>query len=188
MSVFEIWLIGLALAIDCFTVSIATGIATRRVLWRPMFFMSLMFGVFQGGMLLLGYVCTSALNHYIQDFDHWIAFVLLFWLGTQMIVSDIKGDSNDGAKTLSALGILTMSVATSIDALAVGVSMACVGTVVQFGVLIPAFIVAFCSWALAIVGLGVGIQLGKHIRWHISTVGGIVLILIGIKILFEHLG
>lgn len=185
MSIYEIWLIGLALAIDCLTVSIATGIATHRVLWRPMTTMALAFGLFQGGMLALGYLGTSALAQYIQAFDHWIAFGLLLFLGGRMIYGDFWGEKEGATSKLSLGNILLMAVATSIDALAVGVSMACSGD--ETGLLTPTCIVALCSSVLTVVGLVVGIEVGKHIQWHIEAIGGLVLITIGIKIVCEHI-
>lgn len=185
MSIYEIWLIGLALAIDCLTVSIATGIATRRVLLGPMASMALAFGIFQGGMLCIGFACTSAFSEYFQTFDHWIAFALLLFLGGRMIYADLKGEEESTNK-LSPLNILTMAVATSIDALAVGVSMACGDDNGTMGLLLPTLIVGFCSTALSVVGLIAGIQVGKRIRWHIESIGGLVLIAIGIKIVCEH--
>lgn len=187
MTTLEIWLIGIALAMDCLTVSIATGIASRKVLPRPMFLMALAFGVFQGGMLALGFIATEAFSHLIQSVDHWIAFGLLCYLGGQMIYGDLWGDEDEtnNAQLLTPRSILTMAVATSIDALAVGVSMACTGS--ADGLLYPTLVVGFCSWALSIAGLATGIQVGKRIDWHIESIGGLVLIVIGIKILCEHL-
>lgn len=185
MIIYEIWLIGLALAIDCLTVSIATGIASRRVIWRPMMVMALAFGIFQGGMLYMGNICTSAFSTYIQHFDHWIAFGLLLYLGCRMIREDWHGEEQKEPK-LSAFNILVMAVATSIDAFAVGVSMACMEDAELIDMNKATLIVAFCSWALSIVGLAVGIQIGKRISWHIETVGGLVLIAIGLKVLCDE--
>lgn len=188
MNEIDLWLVAVALAMDCLTVSLATGISSRRFLLRPMVAMALSFGLFQGGMFALGHWCTLAFVSYVQTLDHWIAFGLLVYLGGHMIYGDLIGGKEETqCEQISLSAILTMSVATSIDALAVGVSYACVDVAVQ-GVtfLYAALVIGLCSTVLSILGLGVGIQAGKRMNWHAEVLGGIVLILIGIKILWEH--
>lgn len=185
-SILEFWLLGIALAVDCFSVSVASGIAARRFLARPMVLMAVMFGVFQGGMTLMGYLGTTLLSESIRDWDHWIAFGLLLYLGGRMIASDLKGEeeSEEGCRMLTVNNILTMSVATSIDALAVGISLAC--SVLNTSIMVPVVIIAFCSLVLSLAGLAVGIVMGKVVKLHAEVIGGVVLIGIGIKILLEH--
>lgn len=183
----EFWLLGIALAVDCFSVSVAEGIADGRRLRRGMVAMALSFGVFQGGMTLAGYLAMSLFSGYIAEFDHWIAFGLLLYLGVRMIVEDNgdgAGEGNRGAT--AAMGrTLMLSVATSIDALAVGISIACSGG--RTDMTAPVLIIAFCSTALSLLGFGIGIRLGGMRRMHAGRLGGIVLIGIGVKILLEHL-
>lgn len=191
ISILGIWLMGAALAMDCLTVSIATGLASRRILLKQMSLMALSFGVFQGGMTLLGFLGTSFFEQYIQSIDHWIAFGLLSYLGVKMIAEGLgKKDSEDGADChmLTIGSILTMSVATSIDALAVGISFACMEQGLGLkDMLWPSGIIGFCSTAFSITGLALGIMMGKARNLHAEVLGGLVLIGIGIKILIEHL-
>ena len=119
MSTIEIWLIGLALAIDCFTVSIAAGLQARQVRFLPMTFMALSFGIFQAGMTWLGYLGLSLFAHMLEQIDHWIAFSLLAYLGGRMIWEDLHPGSEPSGPPpmLTTRRILVLSVATSIDAL-----------------------------------------------------------------------
>lgn len=188
MNEIELWLVAVALAMDCLTVSIATGISSRKVLLRPMATMAMAFGLFQGGMFALGHWCTVAFISYIQTLDHWIAFGLLTYLGGNMIYGDLKGGEEESkTEQISISNILTMAVATSIDALAVGVSYACVdGATQNVTFTYATLVIGLCSTLLSIIGLGIGIQAGKRMNWHAEVIGGIVLILIGVKILWEH--
>lgn len=188
MSIIEILLLGIALAMDCFSVSIATGLATRRIIFRPMATMALSFGFFQGGMTLMGYLGTTFFSSQIESIDHWIAFGLLLFLGIKMIRDSFFGDEeeeNVSSNWLSLKNILTLSIATSIDAMAVGISFACIAA--DFEITLPVLIIGLCSTLFSIFGLGLGIHLGKRVNWHAEVLGGVVLIIIGIKILLEHL-
>lgn len=189
MNEFELWLVGIALAMDCLTVSLATGIARRHLILRPMAVMALSFGLFQGGMFALGTICTSAFLVYIQAFDHWIAFALLAYMGGQMIYGDLWGEEEEKKEAnLSISNILTMAIATSIDALAVGVSYACVEQPEQgVSFLLATWVIAFCSLMFSVVGLTIGILACRRLNWHMEAVGGLVLLIIGVKILCEHL-
>ena len=181
----EYCLLGVALAMDCFSVSVAVGIGARKVLAVPMAAMALSFGLFQGGMTAIGYGTMSLLGPSLQEADHWIAFALLLILGINMIRQDVSGKDDD-LKEISLLtltGILAMSVATSIDALAVGVSIACTD---ESHILLPALVIGFFSVFLSIAGLGMGIVLGRRHNWKVGVLGGVVLVLIGVKILVEH--
>lgn len=188
-TVWEFWLLGIALAIDCFSVSVASGIAARRVMAGPMTLMAIMFGLFQGGMTLLGYLGTSMFSSYLSSVDHWVAFGLLSYLGIRMICEGLKSNEEEceNCMMLSLRNILTMSVATSIDALAVGISLACTEGEAGYSIMMPVSIIALCSFALSIVGLALGLGIGKVLNLHAEILGGVVLICIGVKILFEHL-
>lgn len=189
MNEIELWLVGIALAMDCLTVSLATGMARKRVEWRPMTMMALAFGLFQGGMFALGDVCTNTFVASIETIDHWVAFSLLAYLGGNMIWNDLRGDEEASTHSVLTLtSILTMAVATSIDALAVGVSFACIDSTMQRVAFLHAtLVIALCSTMLSVAGLAVGILASKSLNWHMESVGGVVLILIGLKILCSHL-
>ena len=125
----------------------------------------------------------------LEQIDHWVAFLLLAYTGIRMIREGLQPDDEPcvGSRMLNVRNILTLSVATSIDALAVGLSFACLPTASLPSMLHTTAVIGFCSTALSICGLGAGIIIGRKINWHAEVIGGIVLILIGIKILIEHL-
>lgn len=189
MTIIELWLLGIALAMDCFTVSLASGISARKFISPAMPIMAICFGLFQGGMTFIGFLGTNYFSEYLQSVDHWIAFGLLAYLGGRMIWEGCQNeDESKSMNLLDTKTIITMSVATSIDALAVGISFACLnGVYDHVSILLPVSIIALCSLIATFLGQGIGIQLGKKINLPVGIVGGIILILIGIKVLFEHL-
>lgn len=190
MNIWDVWLLGIALAMDCFAVSIATGVSTQRILLWPMACQSFMFGLFQGGMLILGFGCMIQFQEYIEAFDHWIAFGLLAYLGLKMIYESFSWKKSMGnAKKKEMLTMTTtviMAVATSIDAMTVGISMACVTGISLMMICRDALIVALCSLGFSVAGLCIGIYGSKKTEWHIEAIGGVILLAIGIKILIEH--
>ena len=154
-----------------------------------MLIMALAFGFFQAIMPFIGWMCAKTFSHLIESVDHWIAFGLLSAIGIQMIREGFGKKEETKFDPLSYKVILTLAVATSIDAMAVGVSMA----FMQIGsswdtIAIPAVLIAAISSALTIAGLGTGIFIGRKIPCSIAPVGGLILIGIGIKIIIEHLG
>ena len=173
MTGLEIWLLAIGLAMDCLAVSIASGIILRRIQWRPMLIMAFFFGLFQAIMPLLGWLGASTFSHLIESVDHWIAFAILAFLGGRMIKEVV----------------ITMAVATSIDALAVGVSFAFLGIKSCSSILYPAGIIGFVSFFMSLIGLIFGIRFGCGIarKLRAELWGGIIPILIGTKILIEHL-
>lgn len=190
MTGLEIWLLAIGLAMDCFAVSIASGIILKRIQWRPMLVMAFFFGLFQGAMPLIGWLCATTFSHLIEDFDHWIAFIILGFLGGKMVIESFKAeDCRQEFNPASLKVVITLAIATSIDALAIGISFAFLG-VKQFSeILSPISIIGFVSFALSLVGLLIGIRChcGCARKLHAERWGGIILILIGTKILIEHL-
>ncbi|MBM6857975.1 manganese efflux pump MntP [Caecibacteroides pullorum] len=190
MTTIEIWLLAVGLAMDCFAISIASGILLKRTLWRPMLIMAFFFGLFQALMPLIGWACASTFSHLIEDVDHWIAFAILAFLGGRMVRESFKEeDCRQDFDPTRLKVVLMLAVATSIDALAVGVSFAFLGMKSVTTILSPVGIIGFVSFALSLIGLTFGIRFGcgfarrlKAERW-----GGVILILIGLKILIEHL-
>lgn len=190
MTAIETWLLAVGLAMDCFAISIASGILLKRTFWRPMLTMAFFFGFFQALMPLIGWACASMFSHLIEDVDHWLAFAILTFLGGRMVLESFKEENcrQDFDPTRLKV-VLMLAVATSIDALAVGVSFAFLGMKSIAIILSPVGIIGFVSFALSWIGLMFGIRFGcgfarrlKAERW-----GGIILILIGLKILIEHL-
>ena len=175
---------------DCFAVSIASGIILKRVRLRPMLIMALAFGFFQALMPLLGWIGASFFSHLIESIDHWIAFAILAFLGGRMVRESFKDEECRHEFDPTSLKVVTaLAVATSIDALAVGVSFAFLG-VRNYSSLMPSIgIIGFVSFVLSFVGLMFGIRFGCGIarRLRAELWGGIILIIIGTKILIEHL-
>ncbi len=190
MSLVEIWLIAIGLAMDCFAVSIASGIIMKQTYWRAMLVMAFFFGLFQGLMPLIGWAGANFFSHLISSFDHWIAFIILAFLGGKMIYESLQDEEcRHEFDPTSLKVVLALAVATSIDALAVGVSFACLGINDFREILLPVAIIALVSFLLSITGLLFGIRCGCGIarKMKAELWGGIILILIGTKILIEHL-
>lgn len=187
MSTLEIWLLAVSLAMDCFTVSVTGGIIMRRVCWRTLLTMSFCFGLFQGLMPIIGWFGADRFYHLIHRFDHWIAFGLLAFLGIRMIKEGFRDENQPGFDPTLLKVVLALSVATSIDALAVGISFACTQMDTFSSILIPVLIIGAVSFILSVTGHLLGVFFGKHVRWRMELWGGIILLGIGVKILIEHL-
>lgn len=190
MTGLEIWLLAIGLAMDCFAVSIASGIILKRIQWRPMLVMAFFFGLFQAIMPLLGWLGASTFSHLIESVDHWIAFAILAFLGGRMIKESFKEeDCCQRFNPASLKVVITMAIATSIDALAIGVSFAFLGIKSCSSILYPVGIIGFVSFLMSLIGLIFGIRFGCGIarKLRAELWGGIILILIGTKILIEHL-
>ena len=190
MTGLEIWLLAIGLAMDCFAVSIASGIILKRTRWRPMLIMTFAFGLFQAIMPLIGWMCVKTFSHLIESIDHWIAFGILAFLGGRMIWESFKEEECFQLFNPASLKVvLTMAVATSIDALAVGISFAFLGIQDYSDILSPILIIGFVSFVLSLIGLIFGIQCGCGLARKLKAElwGGIILVIIGKKILIEHL-
>lgn len=190
MSGWEIWLIAVGLAMDCFAVSIAGGILLRQVRLRPMLVMAFAFGLFQALMPFAGWIVAGTFSHLLEKIDHWIAFGLLAFLGGRMIRDSFRDEENRHRFDPTDLRtVLTLSVATSIDALAVGISFACLGIDRFTDLLSAVCIIGLVSFLLSMVGLLTGICFGHGFarRLRAELCGGVILILIGIKIWIEHM-
>lgn len=197
MSIPELWLLAVALAMDCFTVSIVFGVLLRKIEWRTILVVAFLFGLFQAMMPLAGWLATNSFSSLIEDYDHWIAFGLLAFLGGRMIKESFSDDEEEGEAEAEAKHInprklktqLVFAVATSIDALAVGISFTCLGFNTISSLSLPLLIIGFVSLAFSIVGNLLGIRFGKGVEKRLKPelLGGIVLIIIGIRVLCEHL-
>ena len=195
MSFVEILLIGVGLSMDAFSVSICKGLTTKRFSWRMALTCGLWFGFFQALMPVIGYFLGAQFQQYIEAFDHWIAFGLLFLIGANMIREALSEKGEDGSSVIareerpkqSTLGFKTMlllAIATSIDALAVGVSFACIQVKIWSAVLI----IGVTTFLFSVLGVKIGNVFGSKFEKSAGIIGGIILILIGLKILLEHLG
>ena len=188
MSILDLILLSVALAMDCFTVSITSGLIQRRLVVRTMLITAFFFGLFQGLMPLIGWIGISFFSEALEQWDHWIAFALLAFLGGRMILSGLKTDDDEHSFDPSKLSTtITMAIATSIDALAVGLSFGCSGYDTFTSILLPIFIIAIGSFLFSVAGFIIGAYAGRKINFPVEIIGGIILIGIGVKILIEHL-
>ena len=188
MGIILILLIAVGLAMDSLAVSISGGIVMRPFCMRQALRLAFTMGIFQGGMTLFGWLMGVSFSSYITTFDHWIAFILLGFLGGKMIYESFREEETT-ISSFSTKTLLTLGVATSIDALAVGISFAFLGVRNFAAILPPIGIIGFVSFALSFIGLMFGIRFGCGIarKLRAELWGGIILIIIGTKILIEHL-
>ena len=184
MTLIEIFLIAVSLALDAFAVSVSSGISVPGFGGRQAVKMGLWFGSFQFAMPLVGWLLGTGVSQYIEAVDHWIAFALLAAIGGKMAWEAIRGgeDGEEAPPDLSARRLCLLAIATSIDALAVGVSMA----FMRVDILLSAAVIGVVAFALSVVGGLMGRRLGGLFQRRAELVGGLVLIGIGIKILAEH--
>ena len=187
MTILEQILLGLALAMDCFSVSFASGLVLKRFDLRTMLLMGISFGVFQALMPTIGWLCTVYFGSLLEPIDHWIAFALLAFIGGKMVIDQFKDDEEKHFDPRRLSTILVLSVATSIDALSVGVSFTCMGMQTFINILSPIVIIGIASTALSLIGNSIGITLGRRFRFPAELIGGIILIGIGVKVLIDHL-
>ena len=187
MGTLELFITAVALSMDAFAVAICKGLSTCRVRAKHMIAVGLWFGGFQALMPLLGYLLGSTFADYITPVDHWIAFALLALLGANMIKEAFSGgdecDCTDASLAFKVM--LTMAVATSIDALAVGISFAMLPDV---NIWIAVGFIGVITFTLSAVGVKIGAVFGAKNKKYAELTGGIILILMGTKILLEHLG
>lgn len=186
---FTLVLMGVGLAMDAFAVSICKGLSMRKVNKKQCLVIGLFFGGFQALMPFLGWVLGSQFEQYITSIDHWIAFILLGFIGGKMVVEAIreKDEAVEVGKMdppLDLKEMFVLAVATSIDALAVGITFA----FLQVPIVEAISIIGITTFVISVIGVYVGNFFGNRYKKKAELVGGIILILIGLKILLEHLG
>ena len=186
MNFIELLLIAVGLSMDAFSVSICKGLTTKKFSWRMALLCGLWFGGFQVLMPIAGYFLGAQFQEMIEAYDHWIAFGLLFFIGANMIREAVWEKKEEG-KENGALDFKTMlflAIATSIDALAVGVSFACI----QVKLWSSLVVIGLTTFVFSVLGVKIGNVFGSKYEKSAGIIGGIILILIGLKILLEHLG
>lgn len=185
MSIIEVLLIGVGLSMDAFAVSVTNGMCRRGNTIKLAIVCGLCFGVFQGLMPTLGYALGSTFASYVERYDHLIALVLLCYIGGKMAIDGIKGGSDTAAGgKLKASELILQGIATSIDALAVGVSFA---TMLSWErMFLSAGLIAATTFCIAIAGVFIGKRFGDILSNKAQLVGGLILIGIGVKIFVEH--
>lgn len=187
MSIIEVLLIGIGLSMDAFAVSVTNGMAKKNVHIGMSLAIAACFGIFQGLMPAIGFTLGSTFTKYVQAFDHVIALVLLGFIGGKMLIDGIEHNEEDDSSTcvLTFGALIVQGVATSIDALAVGVSFAAVMS--GFGEMLSAvLLIAATTFVISLAGVFVGKKSGDFLNDKAQIVGGIILIAIGVKIFVEH--
>jgi len=175
-----------ALAMDAFAVAIVTGLTLNPMTRRHVFRLSFNFGLFQALMPVVGWLAGTAVHRYIAAFDHWVAFGLLAFVGGKMLWEAARHDKKEGsppADPTKGWSVVVLSVATSIDALAVGLSLAMIGS----PIVVPAVVIGVVAAAFTAAGMVLGRRVGAYWGKRVELVGGLILIGIGIKIVIEHL-
>ena len=190
MGIGELFLLAVGLSMDAFAVSVCKGLAMKKVTLKAEATCGLWFGGFQMLMPIIGFFLGSLFAEAIEAFDHWVAFGLLVIIGINMLKEalekeDESGDNPEKDADLSVKTMFLMAVATSIDALAVGISLAMVGSV---NIWLAAAFIGICTCLLSALGVKIGNVFGSRYEKKAELAGGVILILLGVKILLEHLG
>lgn len=184
MGVFEIGLIGLGLAMDAFAVSICKGLSMKKMNWKNAIIISLYFGIFQALMPIIGYFIGTTFSNLVENIDHWIAFILLAIIGGNMIKDSFDDECEKRNEKVDFKTMIILAIATSIDAFAVGVTFAFFKT----NIVLAVSIIGIITFILSLTGVKIGNRFGDKFQNKSELTGGIILIIIGIKILLEHLG
>ena len=187
MDSIEIWLLAISLAMDCFTVSVTSGIILHKIKWNILLKMAFFFGLFQAVMPFLGWLGISFFSASIKAYDHWIAFGLLSYIGFHMVREHFDKDKSCTFDPTRLKVILMLAVATSIDAFAIGISFGVTGFDTLSSLFFPLIAIGVTSFVLSIAGGLIGACFGRKYHFYSELFGGVILIGIGIKILVVHL-
>ena len=189
MGLAELLLLAVGLSMDAFAVSICKGLSMKKATWKAQLVCGVWFGGFQALMPLVGYFLGTLFAEAIEAFDHWVAFALLAIIGINMLKEAFSRDEAEkdtqGDGDLSPKTMLVMAIATSIDALAVGISLAMAGSV---NIFMAVLLIGAVTFALSAMGVRIGNVFGSRYEKKAQAVGGIILVFLGVKILLEHLG
>ncbi len=185
MTGVSLFLIAVGLSMDAFAVSVCKGLNMKKINCKQTALISLFFGGFQALMPLIGFFLGQQFASYIKKFDHWIAFILLVFIGGKMAIESFgKTDQDDTSESFKIPELLVLAVATSIDALAVGITFAFLG---EGNIFLAVFEIGVITFLLSAIGVFVGHKFGVLFKSKAELFGGVILILIGVKILLEHL-
>ncbi len=182
MQFWEIFILGVGLSMDAFAVAICKGLSSEKFSIKSALTVGAWFGIFQALMPLIGYLLCGLVAEYIEVVDHWIAFVLLGFIGGKMIYEAIKGEENKDASVAFAV-MLPLAVGTSIDAMAAGITLAFSAV----NIFAAIAVIGVTTFVFSAVGVKIGNIFGEKFKSKAEIFGGIVLILLGVKILIEHL-
>ena len=184
MSFTELILISISLAMDAFAVSICKGLSMKKMYWKRAVIIGLYFGIFQALMPTIGFVLGTGLNNFVTSIDHWIVFILLAIIGINMIKEAISKENNILNDSIKFQEMIILSLATSIDALAVGITF----SFLEVNIVLAFSIIGIITFILSIIGVKIGNKFGDKYESKAQLIGGVILIFIGFKILLEHIG
>lgn len=184
MSLLELFILAVGLSMDAFAVAICKGLAIKKINFKSAGIVGLYFGIFQGGMPLIGYLLGVRFQSDIKAIDHWIAFVLLVIIGANMVKESLDKECDNGDDSLCFKNMSILAIATSIDALAVGVTFA----FLQVKIIPAVSFIGIVTFTLSIIGVKLGNVFGTKYKSKAEFAGGVILIVMGIKILLQHLG
>ena len=184
MELFEIVFIGVGLAMDAFAVSVCKGLSMKKINWKNTIIIALYFGIFQALMPVIGYFLGNTFSDIVKKIDHWLAFILLATIGINMIKESTDDELEKRNDRVDFKTMIVLAIATSIDALAIGITFA----FFKVNLLLSIAIIGIITFALSIVGVLIGNKFGDKLQNKAELTGGIILIIIGLKILLEHLG
>lgn len=189
MGLLELIMLSLALAMDCFAVSVVCGVTEKKRKAALILRIAFLFGFFQAAMPLLGWLGMSLFSTYVESFDHWIAFGMLAFIGGKMIADAFSKEEEKTFDPEKPMTEIVLAIATSIDALAVGISFACTGYDSLSSMILPLLVIGLGSFLLSVTGHLLGLIFGDVIgrRLKPELLGGVILVLIGLRILLEHL-
>ncbi len=186
MDILSIIIIGIGLAMDCFAVAVSKGVCAKKFFFWHTLRMALLFGLFQAIMPLIGYLVGVSFAQQMESFDHWLAFILLTLIGAKMVLEGLKPHDPDCVQTKNPFKInslIALAFATSIDALATGIVFIPYGNLIWIAIAI----IGGISFSFTFIGMFIGIHFGKRFHLKVEIIGGLILFLIGLKILVEHL-
>ena len=184
MGILEIIIIAIGLAMDAFAVSICKGLSMKKMSWKKGLIIGGYFGFFQALMPLVGYLLGIGFQDKVTGIDHWIAFILLGIIGINMIKEALSKEDDEKNDSVNFKEMIVLAIATSIDALAVGITMA----FLEVNIALAITIIGIITFAISVIGVKIGNIFGNKYEKKAELAGGIILILMGIKILLEHLG
>lgn len=186
MGILSLFGIAVALAMDAFAVALSAGAALEKLTFRRVFRLGFHFGLFQALMPVIGWLGGVTVKEHIESFDHWIAFILLAFVGLNMVKNAFSDEEEEEEKDqcdpTRGMTMVMLSIATSIDALAVGLSMAVIGIDIFY----PALVIGLVAGVFTVSGMFIGRKIGKFMGNKVELLGGVILIVIGLKILSEH--
>lgn len=184
MGIIEIFLIGIGLAMDAFAVAVCKGLSIKNLNWNKSIIVGIYFGLFQGGMIVVGYLLGTSFESFITKIDHWIAFVLLLLIGGGMLKEALSKNCEETNDKIDFKTMVVLAIATSIDALAIGITFA----FLKVNVASSALVIGIITFILSIIGVKIGNKFGNKYEKKAQFMGGIILAVMGFKILLEHLG